>query len=165
MRLTVLVASGVVTMNARAVQVPDLAVPAIMVAGVWCLPRAIRWTGDDAGVGGGVIEFDRAPSQPASWVIIEPIVAQYRAAAMAATVASEQARDARRAQATAWLDSWERVREQRQVLLRASDWTAGNDAPLTLTQRAAWALYRQKLRDITKQSVAPQAAVWPVPPS
>ena len=40
-----------------------------------------------------------------------------------------------------------RMRHQRDLLLAASDWTQTLDAPLTDEQRAAWATYRQQLRD------------------
>lgn len=39
------------------------------------------------------------------------------------------------------------MRAQRNRLLNASDWTQTLDAPLTDEQRAAWATYRQALRD------------------
>lgn len=39
------------------------------------------------------------------------------------------------------------MRRQRDALLAASDWTQTLDAPLTDEQRAAWAGYRQQLRD------------------
>jgi hypothetical protein len=39
------------------------------------------------------------------------------------------------------------MRAQRHAWLVASDWTQTLDAPLTDEQRAAWAVYRQALRD------------------
>lgn len=39
------------------------------------------------------------------------------------------------------------MRLQRDTLLAASDWTQMPDSPLTAEQRAAWATYRQQLRD------------------
>ena len=39
------------------------------------------------------------------------------------------------------------MRRQRDGWLAASDWTQTLDAPLTDEQRAAWATYRQQLRD------------------
>jgi len=39
------------------------------------------------------------------------------------------------------------MRRMRDGLLAASDWTQTLDAPLTDEQRAAWAVYRQALRD------------------
>jgi len=46
-------------------------------------------------------------------------------------------------------DEWyvERMRHQRDLLLSASDFTQTLDAPFTDQQRAAWATYRQALRD------------------
>jgi len=39
------------------------------------------------------------------------------------------------------------MRNARNLFLKASDWTQTLDAPLTDEQRAAWATYRQQLRD------------------
>ena len=39
------------------------------------------------------------------------------------------------------------MRFHRDAMLAASDWTQTLDAPLTDEQRAAWAVYRQALRD------------------
>lgn len=55
------------------------------------------------------------------------------------------------------------LRRERNALLVASDWTQFSDSPLANEKRAEWALYRQQLRDITKQDI--NAIVWPVPPS
>jgi len=53
------------------------------------------------------------------------------------------------------------VRGYRDNLLSSSDWTQVADAPV---DRAAWATYRQALRDITTQSGFPWAVDWPVAP-
>lgn len=53
------------------------------------------------------------------------------------------------------------VRTQRNALLSASDWTQLPDAPV---DAAAWATYRQALRDITAQGGFPLNVVWPVAP-
>ena len=54
------------------------------------------------------------------------------------------------------------VREKRNALLSASDWTQLPDVPLATKQ--AWADYRQALRDITLQP-DPFSIIWPTPPS
>jgi len=50
------------------------------------------------------------------------------------------------------LDNFElnKIRAQRNELLRNSDWTQLPNNPLTSEKQAEWTLYRQKLRDITK---------------
>lgn len=53
------------------------------------------------------------------------------------------------------------VRQQRNDLLTACDWTQLPDAPTSL---ASWATYRQQLRDVTTQSGFPWEVVWPVAP-
>jgi hypothetical protein len=53
------------------------------------------------------------------------------------------------------------VRAQRNQLLAECDWTQLPDAPVDAT---AWSLYRQALRDITKQPGFPTSVTWPVKP-
>lgn len=53
------------------------------------------------------------------------------------------------------------VRDSRQILLSASDWTQLPDAPLTDAKRQAWSTYRQALRDITAQAGFPWNVTWP----
>lgn len=53
------------------------------------------------------------------------------------------------------------ARAQRNALLLASDRTQLADAPF---DQAAWALYRQALRDITAQAGFPATINWPVAP-
>jgi hypothetical protein len=53
------------------------------------------------------------------------------------------------------------ARQRRNALLVASDWTQVADAPV---DQAAWATYRQELRDITSQDTFPSEVTWPVAP-
>jgi len=53
------------------------------------------------------------------------------------------------------------VRKQRDVLLQKSDWTQVVDAKV---DQAAWATYRQALRDIPQQAGFPTAIDWPISP-
>jgi hypothetical protein len=53
------------------------------------------------------------------------------------------------------------VRQQRTEKLKDSDWTQVADAPV---DKAAWATYRQALRDVTQQSGFPWTIDWPVAP-
>jgi ABC-type Fe3+-hydroxamate transport system substrate-binding protein len=53
------------------------------------------------------------------------------------------------------------IRAQRNLLLATCDWTQVADAP---ADQAAWASYRQELRDITSQPGFPANVVWPEPP-
>jgi len=43
---------------------------------------------------------------------------------------------------------WDRLKNRRDNLLFQSDWTQLPDAPITSEEKAAWAKYRQELRDI-----------------
>lgn len=53
------------------------------------------------------------------------------------------------------------ARAERDQLLAACDWTQVNDAPV---DAAAWATYRQALRDVPAQAGFPEAVEWPVAP-
>lgn len=53
------------------------------------------------------------------------------------------------------------VRQQRTEKLKDSDWTQVADAPV---DQAAWAAYRQSLRDITGQEGFPWTIDWPTQP-
>jgi len=55
----------------------------------------------------------------------------------------------------------EQARNQRNEMLAASDWTQVADAPV---DKAAWATYRQALRDITAQAGFPDNVIWPTKP-
>jgi hypothetical protein len=54
------------------------------------------------------------------------------------------------------------IRADRDKLLAASDWTQVLDATV---DQAAWAAYRQALRDIPQQSGFPENVIWPVAPA
>jgi hypothetical protein len=55
----------------------------------------------------------------------------------------------------------ERIRNWRNAKLIASDWTQVSDA---VCDKNAWAIYRQELRDITKQFKNLNSIVFPVSP-
>jgi hypothetical protein len=56
---------------------------------------------------------------------------------------------------------WGQIRLWRNAQLLASDWTQILDAPV---DQAAWATYRQALRDLPAQSGLADAAEFPVAP-
>ncbi len=53
------------------------------------------------------------------------------------------------------------IKQKRDSLLLSSDWTQLSDTPV---DREAWRVYRQALRDITKQEGYPLNVVWPTAP-
>ena len=57
---------------------------------------------------------------------------------------------------------WHRVREEREIKLKATDWVSGADVPQAI--KDLWFPYRQALRDITTQS-DPFNITWPTEPS
>lgn len=54
------------------------------------------------------------------------------------------------------------IRNQRNQLLAACDWTQCKDIPDSIS--SVWATYRQALRDITAQETFPTSVVWPTQP-
>jgi hypothetical protein len=56
---------------------------------------------------------------------------------------------------------WNAIRTTRNGLLSSTDWTQLADSPVN---KAAWATYRQELRDITLQE-DPLNIVWPIAPN
>ena len=61
-------------------------------------------------------------------------------------------------------DSWSVVRDKRDYLLRSTDWTM---TPGSTVDQAAWAAYRQVLRDLPQTFIGAEPAdiVWPNKPS
>lgn len=58
-------------------------------------------------------------------------------------------------------DNSEEIRALRDAKLKESDWTQVADAPV---DQAAWATYRQALRDVPEQESFPVTVNWPVEP-
>lgn len=58
--------------------------------------------------------------------------------------------------------TWENIRDKRNGLLDASDYTQVPDFP---GDRSAWAAYRQLLRDIPQTFTNPKDVVWPEKPN
>lgn len=58
---------------------------------------------------------------------------------------------------------WEDIRVERNKLIAETDYTQLPDTPITPTSKAAFATYRQQLRDVTNQS-DPYNIVWPTTP-
>jgi len=54
------------------------------------------------------------------------------------------------------------TRQRRDKLLAATDWTQVADAPV---DAAAWATYRQALRDVPDQEGFPYNIIWPEAPA
>ena len=63
--------------------------------------------------------------------------------------------------------NWTKVALIRNFLLMDSDWTQLGDAPITAEQKAQWATYRQKLRDIPadQKNKSANTVVFPITPT
>ncbi len=59
-------------------------------------------------------------------------------------------------------EQWNKVREQRNRLLKDSDWTQISDYDLGLENKEQWATYRQELRDLPEVQSNPFDILWPV---
>ena len=57
---------------------------------------------------------------------------------------------------------WARIRYQRNQLLLACDWTQIADST---ADKAAWATYRQALRDLPTKNADPKKIKFPTPPA
>ena len=119
--------------------------------------HAVIWN-DDA----GYIEYKNAPKE-----IIEDLGIYEQALEvfdaekqrrLREQLAEEELREASR-------DYWKELRNKRDFLLSKSDWTQGNDSPLTLQQKEEWKIYRQALRDAPSNTIDPKRPVWPLSPS
>ena len=60
--------------------------------------------------------------------------------------------------------SMEQLRMARNGKLAECDWTQLADAPLSSEEKAAWATYRQELRDLPENTENPLEPVWPEMP-
>lgn len=56
------------------------------------------------------------------------------------------------------------IRNERNMRLSYTDWTQLPDSPLTAEQKAAYAEYRQALRDVPEQAGFPESIEWPEEP-
>ena len=64
-------------------------------------------------------------------------------------------------------EQWTRIRSERDRLLTESDWTQGNDTPLSDADKAKWTTYRGKLRTlpVDQSSKTTYADItWPTQP-
>ncbi|MGE4195154.1 MAG: tail fiber assembly protein [Pseudodesulfovibrio sp.] len=57
------------------------------------------------------------------------------------------------------------VRDERDRLLAACDWTQMPDSPLDDDTQAAWTAYRQALREVPEQPGFPVSVEWPAEPA
>ena len=65
-------------------------------------------------------------------------------------------------------DEWINIREKRNELLTASDWTQGGDTPLTSAKKTEGATYRTSLRSLPedqKDKTTQASITWPKEPS
>lgn len=60
---------------------------------------------------------------------------------------------------------WSGLRTERDELLAKSDYTQVADAPFTSEQKAAWAEYRQALRDLPSNVTDIENVTWPSAPA
>lgn len=92
--------------------------------------------------------------------VLGPVFAEYTdTEGIVHTIADQEAEYRVRKDET----QWQNVRNQRNFLLAACDWTQLPDAPLSNVKTQEWETYRQALRDITNQP-DPFNIIWPEEP-
>jgi hypothetical protein len=57
------------------------------------------------------------------------------------------------------------IREKRNSDLKQSDWSVGEDSPLSEAAKQPWVVYRQALRDVPQSIQNIEDVVWPEPPT
>lgn len=57
----------------------------------------------------------------------------------------------------------EQLKVWKEFVLKATDWTQLNDAPLTTSEVQEWAAFRQEVRDIPEAETT-EEGTFPVPP-
>lgn len=62
-------------------------------------------------------------------------------------------------------EQWKPALQERNNRLFETDWTQGQDSPLSPEKVAEFATYRQELRDIPQTYSNPDDVVWPEKPS
>ena len=61
-------------------------------------------------------------------------------------------------------EAWEKIRKERNQLLKDSDYIMVSDAPVTTEKKEEWETYRQVLRDIPQDYDSPDEVVYPDKP-
>jgi hypothetical protein len=56
------------------------------------------------------------------------------------------------------------LREKRNAVLKASDWSVGEDSPLDNSTKQLWIAYRQALRDLPQNTPNINSINWPQHP-
>jgi hypothetical protein len=101
------------------------------------------------------IQSDKAHSQTQKLTSVEPYIEGGVVFDVIVEAKTQDELDAEKTQKA------NEVRAKRNMLLTQSDWTQLADAPV---DKAAWATYRQELRDITSQVGFPFNVLFPNPP-
>lgn len=100
----------------------------------------------------GWIPFTCDPNDTGALIDVKSLFAQMIAAGVKPYVAYQPTQQ----------DKEAAIRAERDSYLQKSDWTQLPDVPQEIKDK--WAVYRQALRDITKQPTFPDSVVWPVKP-
>jgi hypothetical protein len=103
----------------------------------------------------GAVLLPLSPPSEGRWGYVDGVFVDLDAADNEVAQAAQSSRDSQAA------DEAAKVRLARSSMLVASDWTQVADAPV---DQAAWAAYRQALRDISGQAGFPWTITWPVKP-
>ena len=152
------------TINGQALAAPAVLAPCrVVIDDVLHGPEICElWTPADlAGLGIKRVVLDQLPTDATGWAYLpgEPVDVEEALLILRTypnAVPDAEGSAANLAQLAA------RVRAERDARLTVCDWTQMPDAPLTTEAKAAWAAYRQQLRDVPGQAGFPLAVEWPV---
>lgn len=62
-------------------------------------------------------------------------------------------------------EKWAAIKRVRNELLALCDWTQVSDVALTIDEKAAWADYRQAIRNIPQDYDTPESVIFPEAPN
>lgn len=120
---------------------------------------------------GRITEFFPSNNKEGTWILVEnyDMYSEYTYNASTDTVEKsgqvvlpEPSQEELDAAFNQW--NMDLIRETRNKLLLESDWTQGQDSPLSDEKKTEWRTYRQALRDIPDSNTNYNEVVWPDKP-
>lgn len=163
-KLTIVTEDNMIILNNEAVKFTHTDISWIP-SNVW----AVQWDSEKNG-GEGIIEYRREAEKGQDKITSLGIYSQAITDHATEKTAIANAYEASR-------NHLDEVKNYRNIMLTQSDWTQGNDSPLSSSKKTEWATYRQALRDLpatiaadanlTAKALADNRShsAWPTKPS
>jgi len=134
-KLTIVTEDNMIILNNEAIKFTHTDISWIP-SNVW----AVQWDSEKNG-GEGIIEYRREAEKGQDKITSLGIYSQAITDHATEKTAIANAYEASR-------NHLDEVKNYRNIMLTQSDWTQGNDSPLSSSKKTEWATYRQSLRDI-----------------